>query len=57
MLTSSVFRTKGRALPSTGNRSVTCRSHPIRSKGGYSDGQGLNAFFRFGCPRFPRLIP
>jgi hypothetical protein len=31
--------------------------HPIRSRGGYSNGPGLNASFRFGCPRFPRLAP
>jgi len=31
--------------------------HPIRSKGDYSYGQGLNASFGFGCPRSPRLVP
>ena len=30
---------------------------PIRSRGGYSNGPGRNATFRFGCPRFPRLAP
>jgi hypothetical protein len=29
--------------------------HPIPSGGGYFSGPGLNASFRFGCPRFARL--
>jgi len=31
--------------------------NPIRSNGGYSDRPGLDAYFTFGCPRFPRLVP
>jgi len=31
--------------------------HPIHSRGGYSNGPGLNASFRFECPRSPRLAP
>jgi hypothetical protein len=57
MSTTLVFSTKGRALPSAGKRPVPCRPHPILSRGGYSDGPGLNASFRFGCPRFPLLVP
>jgi hypothetical protein len=26
-------------------------------RGGHSVSLGLNAFFRFGCPRSPRLVP
>jgi hypothetical protein len=31
--------------------------HPIRSKSGYCNRPGLNAYFAFGCPRSPRLAP
>lgn len=27
--------------------------HPVHSKGGYSNGPGLNSCFRLGCPRSP----
>lgn len=31
--------------------------HPIRSKGGYSIGLGLNVTFSLLCPRSPGLVP
>jgi hypothetical protein len=39
------------ALPATGNKSLPCRPHPIRSNGAYSPGSGLNVTYTFLCPR------
>src|SRR5262245_33400475 len=31
--------------------------HPIHSRRGYANGPGLNAAYRLGCSRSPRLAP
>jgi hypothetical protein len=50
-------KSKGRAVPSAGNGSVPCRPPPGPLQGSYANGRGLNASFRIGCPRSPRLAP
>jgi hypothetical protein len=43
-----LFRARAMSLCLVGHR-------PIRSRGGYANGRGLNAYFTFRCPRFPGL--
>jgi hypothetical protein len=53
----SHLRNQGRVLASV-SKGLSLVSHqPIHSTGSYSGGPDLNASFRLGCPRFPRLAP